>query len=254
VSLTCPKILQSEQRGDVDEEVPMTAADRSRERRALRRMIEQEVERTERFTGRRRLDPRVLEVMARVPRERFVPAEQMDSAYANVPLPIGHRQTISQPYIVALMTDLLETRPQHKVLEIGTGSGYQAAVLAELVASVYTVEVIPALAAEATGRLAELGYDNVFTRAGDGNLGWPEQAPFDGIIVTAGAPRIPLALLAQLKPGGRLVIPVNSGGYGQLLQCVTRDAAGDYHTEDVLPVMFVPLVDDPPDPVTSAGE
>jgi len=220
----------------------MTAAERARERRALRRVIEREVEQTARFTGRQRLDARVLEAMERIPRERFVPEDEVDSAYANVPLPIGHRQTISQPYIVALMTDLLETQPAHKVLEIGTGSGYQAAVLAELVATVYSVEVIAELAAEATRRLAELGYDNVATRVGDGNLGWPEQAPFDGIIVTAGAPRVPPALLAQLKCGGRLVIPVNTAGYGQVLQCITRDAAGDFHTQDVLPVMFVPLV------------
>jgi protein-L-isoaspartate(D-aspartate) O-methyltransferase len=213
-----------------------------RERRDLRRVIEEEVRQTAHFTGRPQLATRVLDALERVPRERFVPDYEVDSAYANVPLPIGYRQTISQPYIVALMTDLLDPDPEDVVLEIGTGSGYQAAVLAGLVARVYSVEVIPELAARAAALLAELGCDNVETRAGDGNLGWPEHAPYDGIIVTAGAPSVPPTLLEQLKPGAPLVIPVRADGYGQVLQRITRDADGRVEVRDVLPVAFVPLV------------
>lgn len=184
----------------------------------------------------------MLDALERVPREQFVPDYESDSAYANVPLPIGHRQTISQPYIVALMTDLLDPEPDDVILEIGTGSGYQAAVLAGLVARVYSVEVIPELAQAAGRRLAELGYHNVETRTGDGNLGWPEHAPYDGIIVTAGATEVPPALLEQLKPGAPLVIPVRADGYGQVLQRITRDRDGQVHVQDLLPVAFVPLV------------
>lgn len=213
-----------------------------RERQALRAVIEEEVRQTAHFTGRRHLDPRVLDALERVPRERFVPEYEVDSAYANVPLPIGYRQTISQPYVVALMTDLLDPEPDDVILEIGTGSGYQAAVLAGLVARVYSVEVIAELAEQATVRLSVLGYDNVTIRVGDGNLGWPEHAPFDGIIVTAGAPVVPSALLGQLKPGAALVIPVQAQGYGQTLQRITCDADGRIDIRDVLPVAFVPLV------------
>jgi protein-L-isoaspartate(D-aspartate) O-methyltransferase len=212
------------------------------ERRALRRVIEEEVRQTAHFTGRRQLAARVLDALEDVPRDRFVPDYEADSAYANVPLPIGYRQTISQPYIVALMTDLLDPEPSDVILEIGTGSGYQAAVLAELVAEVYSIEVIPELASRATAVLADLGYGNVVTRAGDGNLGWPEHAPYDGIIVTAAAPAVPPALIEQLKPGAALVIPVQADGYGQVLQRITRDAAGRVDVRDVLPVAFVPLV------------
>jgi protein-L-isoaspartate(D-aspartate) O-methyltransferase len=216
--------------------------DRQRERHALRGIIEEEVRQTAHYTGRRALAPRVLDALERVPREQFVPDYESDSAYANVPLPIGHRQTISQPYIVALMTDLLDPEPGDVILEIGTGSGYQAAVLAGLVARVYSVEVIPELAQAAGRRLAELGYDNVETRVGDGNLGWPEHAPYDGIIVTAGATEVPPALLEQLKPGAALVVPVRADGYGQVLQRITLDRDGRPHVQDVLPVAFVPLV------------
>jgi protein-L-isoaspartate(D-aspartate) O-methyltransferase len=212
------------------------------ERRALRRVIEEEVRQTVHFTGRRQLAARVLDALEDVPRDRFVPDYEADSAYANVPLPIGYRQTISQPYIVALMTDLLDPEPTDVILEIGTGSGYQAAVLAELVAEVYSIEVIPELASRAAAVLAELGYRNVVTRAGDGNLGWPEHAPYDGIIVTAAAPAVPPALIEQLKPGAALVIPVQADGYGQVLQRITRDAEGRVEARDVLPVAFVPLV------------
>lgn len=213
-------------------------------RHSLRRIIEEEVRQTAHFTGRPRLDARVLDALERVPRERFVPEYEADSAYVNVPLPIGYRQTISQPYIVALMTDLLDPEPGDVVLEIGTGSGYQAAVLSGLVARVYSIELVPELASQAAERLAGLGYDNVVTRAGDGNAGWPEHAPYDGIIVTAGAPMVPPALLAQLKPGAPLVIPVRADGYGQVLQRITRDADGRVHVQDVLPVAFVPLLGD----------
>jgi len=217
---------------------------RAAERAALVRLIEQEVRDTAGYTGRATLDERVLAAMATVPREQFVPEFDADSAYANIPLPIGCGQTISQPYIVALMTDLLDPQPDHVVLEIGTGCGYQAAVLSQLVAHVYSVEVIAELAAGASERLASLGCTNVTTRHGDGNLGWPEHAPYDGIIVTAGAPSVPPALIEQLRPGAPLVIPVNSGMH-QMLQCITRSASGEINVDDVLPVAFVPLVEGP---------
>ncbi len=153
-------------------------------------------------------NPRVLEAMRSVERHRFVPPDAVDLAYTDQPLPIGHGQTISQPYIVALMTELLDPQPSDTVLEIGTGSGYQAAVLATLVSHVYTIEIIPALADEAARRLEELGYHNVTVRCADGYRGWPEHAPFDGIIVTAAPPTIPRPLLDQLAPGARLVVPV----------------------------------------------
>jgi len=171
--------------------------DRRTEREALIRVIEAEVRQTEVYTGRSHLDLRVLNALEEVARERFVPDYDLDSAYANVPLPIGYRQTISQPYIVALMTDLLEPRQTDVVLEVGTGSGYQAAVLSLLVGRVYSVEVIPELADRAKGLLSELGYDNVEVRHSDGNLGWPEHAPYDSIIVTAGAREVPKALIDQ---------------------------------------------------------
>ena len=160
------------------------------------------------YTGRPAFDGRVMAAMASVPRHEFVPPAEEAYAYINNALPIGHGQTISQPYIVALMTDLLDPQPDHSVLEIGTGSGYQAAILSELVRQVYSIEVIPELAAEASERLQRLGYRNVSVKAGDGNAGWPEHAPYDGIIVTAAAAKVPAALLAQLRNGGRMVIPV----------------------------------------------
>lgn len=218
-----------------------TDDDRRRERESLVRVIEDEVRQTEFYTGRSHLDLRVLNALEEVPRHRFVPEYGADSAYANVPLPIGHRQTISQPYIVALMTDLLEPRQSDVMLEVGTGSGYQAAVLSQLVARVYSVEVIPELAERARRVLEELGYDNVEVRQSDGNEGWPEHAPYDGIIVTAGAREVPPALVEQLKPGGRLVIPVHANAH-QVLRLIRKDAHGDVHEEDVLPVAFVPLV------------
>ncbi len=193
-------------------------------------------------TGLAAMSPAVRAALARVERHRFVPESQRAAAYRNHPLPIGAGQTISQPYIVALSTDLVQPRPGHTVLEIGTGSGYQAAVLAETVAQVYSIELIPSLGKEAAQRLRTLGYANVEVRIGDGYAGWPEKAPFDGIVVTAAAPRVPQALVQQLKPGGRLVIPVGSSHGAQELLVLTKRADGGVDERRVLPVRFVPLV------------
>ena len=182
--------------------------------------------------------------MRAVPRHDFVDRFGVRAAYANRPLPIGHGQTISQPFIVALMTDLLEPQPEHRILEIGTGSGYQAAVLAALVKSVFTIEIIPALADSAAERLQSLGYENVSVRSGDGYFGWPDAAPFDGIIVTAVGPDIPEELLKQLKPGGRMVLPVGTQYTAQNLTVVTKGGDGSHTTKEVLPVAFVPLTGD----------
>lgn len=192
-------------------------------------------------TGRPRLSASVLKAMEKVPRHRFVPADQERYAYDNRPLPIGNSQTISQPFIVALMTDLLDLQPGHKVLEIGTGSGYQAAVLSEIVREVYTIEIVEPLAQESAARLAALGYRNVTARSGDGYQGWPQHAPFDAIMVTAGAPAVPPALVEQLKPGGKLVIPVGPQFIGQSLLVIEKDATGKTTTRNVLSVRFVPL-------------
>lgn len=196
---------------------------------------------TQSETGLARMSSEVRTALGRVARERFVPAGERALAYRNQPLPIGGGQTISQPYIVALSTDLLQPRPEHVVLEVGTGSGYQAAMLAEVVKRVYSIELLEDLGRTAAARLGELGYRNVEVRIGDGYAGWPEKGPFDGVIVTAAAPRIPPALLAQLKPGGRMVIPVG-GGWVQQLKVVTKRADGGYDERDVIPVRFVPLV------------
>ena len=190
----------------------------------------------------RRLDPAVLAAMRDVPRHLFVPPEIAPYAYQNTALPIGHEQTISQPYIVALMTHLLKVEAGQKVLEIGTGSGYQAAVLDRIGATVHSIEIVEPLAREATARLKALGYERVTVRAGDGYLGWPEEAPFDRIIVTAGAPRIPKPLLDQLKPGGRMVIPVSRFPEGEELMLVEKDLRGRVKKKALLPVRFVPLV------------
>ncbi|HXM76679.1 MAG TPA: protein-L-isoaspartate(D-aspartate) O-methyltransferase [Thermoanaerobaculia bacterium] len=188
-----------------------------------------------------RFDPRVKEAIARVPRHLFVPPAQQPHAYENRPLPIGHGQTISQPYVVALMTDLLKPGSQDRVLEIGTGSGYQAAVLAELVRAVYTIEIVEPLAIEARQRLDRLGYRNVEVRTGDGYKGWEERAPFDAIMVTAGADEVPPPLLRQLKPGGRMVIPVGPAGSTQSLTLIEKQADGSIRSQQVIPVRFVPL-------------
>ena len=189
--------------------------------------------------GRARLDPKVLEAIGRVPRHRFVPAAQQRHAYEDRPLAIGHGQTISQPYIVALMTSLLHPEPGHKVLEVGTGSGYQAAVLAELGAQVYTIEILEPLGRQAAKVLR--GYPDVHTRIGDGYRGWPEHAPFDAIIVTAAVTPVPPPLLEQLKPGGRMVIPVGRQWATQTLMLVEKDHDGKIRERRILPVRFVPL-------------
>ena len=205
------------------------------------RDIEREARLTRHLIGRDDLSPRVMAAMRRVPRHAFVGAGMRAFAYDNGPLPIGHGQTISQPYIVALMTDLIEPQPEDEVLEVGTGSGYQAAILAELVRTVYSVEIIEALASAAGERLAAQGYRNVLTRVGDGYQGWPEHGPYDGILVTAAAPHVPPPLVEQLKPGARLVIPVGDPYRSQELIVVERHADGSVSRRSVLPVAFVPL-------------
>jgi protein-L-isoaspartate(D-aspartate) O-methyltransferase len=191
------------------------------------------------------LDPQVLDAMRRVPRHTFVPRDVQDHAYADRPLPIGHGQTISQPYIVALMTDLLRLKPRSRALEIGTGSGYQAAVLAELGHEVHTIEIVPALAERAAAQLSAAGYRDIKVRQGDGYFGWPEAAAFDGIVVTAAAPQIPPPLLEQLKPDGRMVIPVGAAFMVQQLILIEKLADGTIRTEALLPVAFVPLTRQP---------
>jgi protein-L-isoaspartate(D-aspartate) O-methyltransferase len=176
-----------------------------------------------------------------VERHRFVPASQQNDAYKNRPLPIGYGQTISQPYIVALMTDLLEPRPDDVVLEIGTGSGYQAAILSRLVSEVYSIEIIPELGVSASQRLQRLGFDNVELKTGDGYYGWEEHAPFDAIIITAAASHIPPPLVRQLKPGGVLVIPVGPPFQVQHLTLVKKSRQGELRTRQILPVSFVPF-------------
>ncbi len=211
-----------------------------RERRELLELIDADFAATASYTGKDKLDPRIRNAMAKVPRHLFVPDSEKWLAYVNHALPIGHEQTISQPYVVALMTDLLTPQPDHVVLEVGTGSGYQAAVLSLLVRQLYSIEVIEELATSAAERLRRLGYDNVEVRAGDGSLGWPEHAPFDGIIVTAAARDVPPALVEQLKPGGRMVIPVGRF-YGQDLRLLEKHRDGSIKSRSIIPVAFVPL-------------
>ncbi|HEY3170737.1 MAG TPA: protein-L-isoaspartate(D-aspartate) O-methyltransferase [Thermoanaerobaculia bacterium] len=206
-------------------------SDTDAERRA--RMVETQI------VARGVRDPRVLSAMRKVPRHLFVNSSQRAQAYEDHPLPIPGNQTISQPYIVALMSELLELRPGSRVLEIGTGSGYQSAVLAEIAREVYTIEIVPELARSAAARLKELHYDNVTVREGDGYRGWPEHAPFDGIVVTAAPERIPQPLVDQLAPGGIMVIPV--GGFFQELKVFRKSADGRVTEKDILPVRFVPM-------------
>ena len=214
-----------------------------REREQMIADIESGVALTRAMTGRDHLDPRVMEAVRRVPREEFVPDNMRGSAFRDGALPVGHGQTISQPYIVALMTDLLELSDDSIVLEIGTGTGYQAAILSQFARQVYSIERIPELAQTAQQRLSEMGYDNVETRCSDGYLGWPEKGPFDGIVVTAAAPEVPPALLEQLKPGGRMVIPIGLPYSHQELMLVTKDPHGKTDTHDILGVAFVPMVE-----------
>jgi len=212
---------------------------------AARREMVREIERMAASipleTGSGPLHRQVFEVMGRVQRHLFVPVAQQRHGYDNRPLPIGHGQTISQPYIVALMTDLLRPKSGHVVLEIGTGSGYQAAVLAELTGKVYTMEIIEPLGNQAKKRLAQLGYRNVEVEFADGYYGWPSQAPFDGIMVTAAASHVPVPLVQQLKPGGRMVIPVGTSFLTQQLMLIEKKPDGSVVSRQILPVRFVPL-------------
>ncbi len=207
-------------------------AERAEERH---RMVERQIQ------ARDVRDPNVLAAMRVVPRHAFVPFSEQPYAYGDFPRPIGYDQTISQPYIVAFMTEALQLKPNSKVLEIGTGSGYQAAVCAEIAEQVYTIEIVEELAKRAKKDLEELGYTNVFVRYGDGFFGWPDEAPFDAIIGTAAAGRIPEPLLEQLKPAGRMILPYGSPWGYQYLVVVTKDKEGKIHKENVMPVRFVPM-------------
>jgi protein-L-isoaspartate(D-aspartate) O-methyltransferase len=225
--------------------IAATAAPAEDEYAAERRQLMEEIAALARDTaaetGRSSFDARVMAVLNAVPRHRFVPTEQLRVAYRNRPLPIGHGQTISQPYIVALMTDLINVKPRDVVLEIGTGSGYQAAILAELAQTVCTIEIIEPLAKLAEERLRAQGYARVRTKVGDGYYGWEECGPFDAIMVTAAASHVPPPLVRQLKPGGRIVIPVGAPFMAQHLMLVEKRDDGTIATRQVLPVIFVPL-------------
>ena len=221
---------------------PVIAEDNFKQQReALIDEVAEDLRRSEAILEPTELDPRVLKAMKTVPRHEYVPDKHKQQAYRNRPLPIGYGQTISQPAIVALMTNLLELEPSDRALEIGTGSGYQAAVLAELVDQVFSIEIVPELAERGARDLKRTGYNNVTTRQGDGYYGWEEQAPFDAIIVTAAADHIPPRLLKQLKPGGHMVIPVGSRFMVQHLVLVKKTEDSDILTEQLLPVQFVPL-------------
>ncbi len=215
-----------------------------RQRRQMIADIESGVAVTRKMLGKDRLDKRVMAAIRQVPREKFVPPDLRHAAFRDGALPVGHGQTISQPYIVALMTDMLELTADSIVLEIGTGTGYQAAILACLARQVYSIERIPELAQAAQLRLKGMGYYNVETRCGDGYQGWPEMAPFDGILVTAAAPFIPPALLEQLKSGGRMAIPIGMPSMHQELMLVTKNQRGETHSRSLLGVAFVPLVEE----------
>lgn len=208
------------------------------------RTIERECEYTRGLTGIKTFQKRVMDAMSEVPRDKFVPENMKPYAYDNSPLPIGNGQTISQPYIVALMTDLLLPEKEDVILEVGAGSGYQAAILAQLAKRIYTIEIIPSLANQANDRLKKLGYKNVEVHPGDGYQGFPEQAPFDGIIVTAAASHVPPPLQEQLKPGGRLVIPVGLPHSIQHLMLIEKDENGEITSREILAVSFVPLTGD----------
>lgn len=208
---------------------------------AMLQSIEAECRYTRCYTGIETFKPEVMAALAKVPREEFVPESFKHWAYENRPLPIGNGQTISQPYIVALMTDLLCPDKDDVILEVGTGSGYQAAILSQLVEKVYSLEIVPSLAVKAAQRLKKLGYDNVEIRQGDASRGWPEYAPYAGIIVTAAASHIPVALKEQLKPGGRLVIPIGRPNMPQDLLLIQKDKQGEFTSRNILPVAFVPF-------------
>ena len=219
----------------------MSESDYAAARARLVEVIESNVRETSVYLDTEALDPRVMEAIATVPRHQFVPDDQRAHAYENRPLSIGHGQTISQPYIVAIMTDLLKLKPGDRVLEIGTGSGYQAAILAPLTETVFTIEIIEPLARQAQARFRRLGYANIRSRIGDGYYGWEEHGPFDAIIVTAAADHVPPPLIKQLKPGGRMVIPVGGRFLTQQLVLVSKDDDQHVTTRQILPVRFVPL-------------
>jgi len=214
------------------------------ERAALVEEVEANVRETKTYLGKDELDLRVIYALETVPRHEFVPEDIRALAYLNRPLPIGHEQTISQPYIVAIMTDLLGVFKGGRVLEVGTGSGYQAAILAALGAEVYSIEIVEPLALQAKALLDRLGFANVHVKSGDGYAGWPEHAPFDGIIVTAAAGHVPQPLIDQLKQGGRMIIPVDRGFGAQELMLIEKGEFGDITREEILPVLFVPLTRD----------
>lgn len=223
-------------------ETALYAEDLAVDRRKMVEQIEEMAAATASETLIEKFDSRVIEAIGEVPRHQFVPAEHRAAAYRNRPLPISHGQTISQPFIVALMSELLQVKPTDRILEVGTGSGYQTAVLSSLAAKVYSIEIIPELGQAARKTLERLNYSNVETKIGDGYLGWPEHAPFDGIIVTAAPDHIPSALVDQLKPKRRMVIPV--GGVAQDLMVVTKKADGTTINKSIVPVRFVPLTRD----------
>jgi len=211
------------------------------QRQQMVSVIEDDVYTTEKAINKKSFNKIVMQAMNTVPRHEFVPASMRSMAYENRPLSIGHGQTISQPYVVALMTDLLQPQPGQRVLEIGTGSGYQAAVLSQLVAQVYSIEIIEELGESSTQLLSRLGYDNVETRIADGYDGWPQHAPFDSIIITAAISHIPPPLVEQLKKGGRMVIPVGTRFQTQYLTLVEKDMQGKITSRQLLPVAFVPF-------------
>ena len=225
--------------GAANQKDPYAAA-----RAALVREIEADVRATQGYLGKDELDPRVIDALSEVPRHEFVPDDLDHVAYRNRPLPIGYNQTISQPYIVAIMTDLLGVFDGGKVLEVGTGSGYQAAVLGQIGLEVYSIEIVEPLGLATKELLGQLGYKNIHVKVGDGYAGWPDHAPFDGIIVTAAAEHVPEPLIEQLKPGGRIVIPVKRRFRAQELMVIEKDAAGEIDRQEILPVMFVPLTRD----------
>ena len=220
------------------------ADDYAQQRQQMLIKIEDGLRTTSDYIDKKAFNMRVMQAMDTVPRHQFVPKAMRAKAYDNQPLPIGYGQTISQPYIVALMTDLLQTQPEQRVLEIGTGSGYQAAVLSRLVAQVYSIEIIEQLGNSTAQLLDRLGYENIETRIADGYDGWPEQAPFDSIIVTAAISHIPPPLVKQLKKGGRMIIPVGTRFQTQYLTLVEKDMQGTVTTRQVLPVYFVPFTGD----------
>ena len=210
-------------------------------RQKMVQLIKSHVKSTSAYLNKEALDERIMQIMAIVPRHEFVPENEKPYAYDNTPLPIGYGQTISQPYIVAIMTDLLQLSPTSRVLELGTGSGYQAAILSGLVKEVFSIEIVKALGDQAKQRLKKLGYDNVTVKIGDGYYGWEDKAPFDAIIVTAAAPHIPPSLIEQLKIGGRMIIPIGQFFATQHLQLVTKQEKEKIVTRQILPVRFVPV-------------